>query len=235
MRSSGFSTPSTSWSLLTGASVNGATVEVRVGDEKSFHVHQSVLQSSRFFQNALKPEWRTEGEEKPVELLDVHPSTFEVYIQWLYSGNLAASPPNDSETTRDLFRYLAQAHLLGLRLMDDRFQNATMDAIVSRMGSGTFPGHNTVQLLYDDTNEGSPIRRLMTDVHVFAASASWVENKDFSSYHPDFINDVIKGLIVGRKLPERSQRPWELTPLLYHTKEGPKEGPSTDEKGKDDL
>ncbi|CAG5144452.1 uncharacterized protein ALTATR162_LOCUS1549 [Alternaria atra] len=57
--------------------LSGETIAVQAGDQV-FYVHKSLIgNSSEFFKNATKPEWRTDS--RPIDLSDEEPRIFERY------------------------------------------------------------------------------------------------------------------------------------------------------------
>jgi hypothetical protein len=109
--------------------VSGGTVAVLVGQE-TFYVHHNVLvSSSKFFQNAMKPVWRTEP-LKPIDLSDVDPATFKVYSQWLYTKQM---------TGEFIHPLLAKLYVLGERIMDETFQKNVVLAMARQQYVSTSP------------------------------------------------------------------------------------------------
>jgi len=66
-------------------------------------------------------------------------------------------------------------YVLGEKTVDLEFQNAVIEAIMSRMRqSNTLPSLNAVMIIYDDgTAEKSPARRLLVDGWAYAITSSW--------------------------------------------------------------
>ncbi|KAK0250423.1 hypothetical protein LTS09_014427 [Friedmanniomyces endolithicus] len=162
-------------------SAAGDTVEVVVGAEKrTFHVHETLLRSrSAFFEAALSKEWK-EGQARKVELLDDDVRAFEGYSRWLYTGKLAVVK-SDQRTDYELLAMLCG---FGEKIIDHRFQNCVLDAIVAgtrinvpKATGGVhkeFPGQNTVDRVYKATPKGSPARRLVLDMYTLKGNENWI-------------------------------------------------------------
>lgn len=72
------------------------TVQVgKPGFTKYFTVHEELVRaSSPFFEAALGRDWQ-EAAERIVNLPDDRPAIFQLYIQWLYSGQMFCQVQGD--------------------------------------------------------------------------------------------------------------------------------------------
>ncbi|CAK1360060.1 unnamed protein product [Cercospora beticola] len=105
---------------------NVFTVTVGTGDDAEvFLVHDFLLkQSSKFFQTALKEEWR-EGQEKKVDLPEDKPEAFGVYTEWLLQGKITSGTgkPTEELTSYDVtleHLLLADLYVAGRRVLGTR-------------------------------------------------------------------------------------------------------------------
>lgn len=103
---------------------NVVTVTVGAGeDSEVFLVHDFLLkQTSKFFQTALKEDWK-EGQEKKVDLPEDKPEAFGIYNEWLLHGKIASvtDKPTGELTSSDItLEYLLLADLYGARREADR-------------------------------------------------------------------------------------------------------------------
>lgn len=161
--------------------------------------------SSEFFQTALKKEWQ-EGPKLQIDLPDVDRDTFTIYVKWLYTSSITA-------VTKD-YMALAKCYCLGERLLDRKFQNRVITAIVmrSRESNGkskTYPDE-PVAVIYQSTPKDSPARRLMVDFFVRYGRRAWVENilRWDSSTEPaqlEFLRDLSMSLMEIRTVPFGTQ------------------------------
>ncbi|KAF2827202.1 hypothetical protein CC86DRAFT_263989, partial [Ophiobolus disseminans] len=112
---------------------------------------------STFFQNTLKPEWASMREGKPIDLKEEHLSTFEAYVQWLYTHQVA--------TTFDTTKW-AEAYVLGEKLMDAEYQDTILEKIMRGCEEKrNFPGEPQLAIIYNGTPMGSPARKLLVDFY----------------------------------------------------------------------
>jgi hypothetical protein len=167
-------------------------VAVLVGQEV-FHVHQNVLvSSSQFFQNAMKPVWRTEP-LKPVDLSDVDPQIYKVYSQWLYTKQMTSKLSHHS---------LAKLYVLGERIMDRAFQKTVVLAMIKRFNNQFQPGMLSIRTIYAGTPAGSAARRLMVNFCAFySVPSSKRVNLLDASKDGEFMVDFIAVLVKYRGTP----------------------------------
>ena len=187
--------------------------QVGRNETSSLHVHTAILtRSSKFLQNAMKPEWRTDA-TKPIDMSDVNLTIFEGYCAWLYTGNVLYHGKYQR------YLYLACLYVVGERLMDTAFQDVIGAAFISRQKhiNNRFPGNTMIQTNYASTFENSPARRLMVDFWVFGAKSIWIGLTDLiENICPDLVNDLVRGLIAKRGAPDGFvQRLWLANPESY--------------------
>ncbi|KAI8939605.1 hypothetical protein NX059_003368 [Plenodomus lindquistii] len=132
---------------------------------KIFHVHKDVLsKTSNFFRAALKKEW-TARRKGPIKLSDEDPDLFEMYVQWLYSQKVSIKSSHPGY--HNVLFSLVQSHILGARLLDPKYQNAVMKALIlyadeTRM----YPHDGILRYAYDNTLPSSPLRMILIDFWV---------------------------------------------------------------------
>ncbi|KAK0304218.1 hypothetical protein LTR01_007574 [Friedmanniomyces endolithicus] len=203
----------------------GDTVEVVVGAEKrTFHVHETLLRSrSAFFEAALSKEWK-EGQARKVELLDDDVRAFEGYSRWLYTGKLAVVK-SDQRTDYELLAMLCG---FGEKIIDHRFQNCVLDAIVAgtrinvpKATGGVhkeFPGQNTVDRVYKATPKGSPARRLVLDMYTLKGNENWIRPGEKFSHEflLDLVSALLKSRVVREDVEDKHKELGTGTPCSYH-------------------
>lgn len=188
------------------SSITGPTVEVTVGkdneDRQHFAVHKDVLQSSsEYLRTALKKEWQ-EGEIRKVDLHDVEQELFHSYVKWLYTGAIYVKPTN--------YQRLAECYCLGERLLDRKYQNCLIDAIVAcsrqvnAKGEKSFP-MKSAGIIYEWTPKGSPARNLMIDFFVRYGWGTWMDvvaNWEVSNeaVRIEFVMDLLRALMDNRAI-----------------------------------
>lgn len=158
---------------LTHSRLQGGIITIEVGEERQVYVvHERLIRaSSPFFDRAMSGRWR-ESAQRTVTLPDDDPWIFGIYVHWLYHGTIASIEDNDE------FMDLAKAFVLGDKLLDSKFNNAVIDAIVDKSrftlhdGNMWFPSERVVEYIYAHTTESSPIRELMVDLWASSAAPS---------------------------------------------------------------
>ncbi|KAI4712710.1 hypothetical protein J4E89_002979 [Alternaria sp. Ai002NY15] len=144
-----------------------------VGETTRLKVHRGVLcKSSKFFQNAVKPEW-THQEERVINLPEDLADTVINYVKWLYCDKLAISqilppdaltPEKKAEEKDKIYVLLAQAYVFGEKMMDLKYKNVVMKVIYGLVGVfRKSMGSESVRILYDGTPSGSPLRRFIAE------------------------------------------------------------------------
>ena len=193
-------------------------INVAVGTNgNTYPVHESLIcASSDFFQTARKPEW-SEGNPGVVDLSDEKPDIFEVYLHWLYFKTLSTvqdQPP----TSNPEYLELAQCYVLGEKLLDVKFKNAVIDAmidvLVNQPEDDVFiPGPSTIKTIYEGTMEGSLVRTLLVDI--WAARAGKSGKTDLDECPPEFAIDLAKEFLDLNLMVDSS---WEDSMEKYHEK-----------------
>ena len=123
-----------------------------------FHVHQALLEAkSEWFKKALQPQFK-EGIQKRVCLTDQDPDTFEIFIQWLYTGDFAMPP----STTQPLLPF--HGCILGDFLQATDFTKCCMDHLFTTFAIGSKARAiepKTVDWVYKSTSKGSMLRKFV--------------------------------------------------------------------------
>lgn len=143
-----------------------ATVTFVLGeqDPECFVVHENVVEPhSEFVRLALNRDWK-EAKERIIKLPDVEPNVFEMYHCWLYH----IQPCRNSYTTS--YTTLVKAYCLGERLIDINFKDVVIDSIVQELKMTSAFDLGLVQLVYENTPEKSPLRRLLCDIYIWVSS-----------------------------------------------------------------
>ena len=128
--------------LANWYSVDSNPILVRVGKTKqAFYVHETLLRdSSDFFNNALKKEWK-EGQEAAVDLPDAQPDDFRAWVKFLYTGRVYIGDASVGITPRGPhgiypeFMKWASYYAFGSFLCDDDFRDALIDAMIDMIRS----------------------------------------------------------------------------------------------------
>ena len=181
---------------------------ITVGASKEpFHVHESILcNSSLFFKTALSGPWN-ESKEHNFKLPEDDPELFALYLHWLCFAQISVMIEEDAakeeavEHRYKVYHNLVDAYVLGDKLLDDKFQNSAIDAIVevcstpdAHDGKKYYPGVDVIRHAYNITTKSSIIRKLFVDMFVNAAAAKWL-SRDLPE---EFLYSVVEGLMNKR-------------------------------------
>lgn len=153
----------------------------------------------------------THGEPatKTVQLRNIEPDTFAVYLHWLYFSTIPVK--TDQVDVEDL--EIAKAYVLGYRLGDATYQNAVVDAIVEKL-TYSMPAQDecfsaeAVRYIYDHMPESTKnIRRLLVDVYTERRNSRWLQKCPFKERLPhSFLLDLSAGLMDWPSRMPRSIR-----------------------------
>ncbi|CAI7619031.1 unnamed protein product [Penicillium viridicatum] len=189
--------------------IQGPTVKITVGTSKEpFHVHESVLcTSSHFFKAAMSGSWK-ESKEHTIELPEDDPKAFAIYSHWLYFAGIpglreAAKKGESAKQSAQEYYDLVSAYVLGDKLLDAKFQNSVIDAIIDTCSTADsrdrklyFPDADAVSHAYNNTTKSSKIRQMLVALYLHAAGDEWL-----SEEHPkEFLFSVAKGFAERRRL-----------------------------------
>lgn len=206
--------------VLTCSSLGSSLVLVMVGSpSQSFQIHRSlIMANSDFFRLALNGQW-LEREGKVV-LKEIDAAPFDGYVQYLYTGKIFTQHEGDvdQENNTDAeWGRLVEMYFLGDFITDVRFMNTVMDAIIEKvMQTREWPAGHT-QAIYDMTPDNSPLRRLISDLHVY-----WGINFNLSyalqntGAPKEFFQDVARTMVTLYHSPPGSLPPWEVDRCVYH-------------------
>lgn len=181
-------------------------VTLVVGPEKAkliVHDHW-LIKSSEFFRAALKKEWR-EGQTRIIKLEEEHVQEVAQYLDYLYEGELPTQKTVLIEQIAaedwDEYNVLCNLYTLGERLVDIPMRNAIIRETVRLMsladddnGHSWFPSWTTAAWLYENTTEGSPMRRLLVDMFVVSGLPEWLDNEEDGILNgsSELLIDVVK-------------------------------------------
>lgn len=167
---------------------------VTVGDTSKEHlgiatytISKTVLtKSSEFFKKACNKDWK-EGQTKSISLPDIWPDAFDLYLRFLNTSKVVVpkelrdrlvaqipeeneSSPNWSHDVHATQHVLTDAYILADMLMDINAKNAIIDSIhTSIKVNRQLPSLMSIDQIFAQTPEGSPLRRFFADWLAFAS------------------------------------------------------------------
>ncbi|KAI9928693.1 hypothetical protein MW887_001910 [Aspergillus wentii] len=127
--------------------------------QEPFSVHENLVRtSSRFFDKAMAGKWR-ESLQRTVKLPDEEPNIFTLYLHWLYYGALPVYCDKPGLAGNSEYLELAKAYVLGDKLLDSKFQDTVIDAIIEKSlskakdGASWYPVGEVIDDWLRDYNE----------------------------------------------------------------------------------
>ena len=151
-----------------------------------------------------------------------------IYRNFLYSHRIFSKSPEDedmeddgkSEAHNDAeWTKLAHCYLFAITVQDERFANASINAIVEKMQEIDRYPTGIAGEVYQYTQPGDKLRQLIVDVHVRKGLGNWVRPPHDDAEGPkEFLQDVINGLVAvgGGLYEDEVPMPWEAK-CRYHT------------------
>jgi hypothetical protein len=185
--------------------IEGPILAILVGKEKKhFSVHESLIcASSLFFKRATSGSWK-KTDDHSIKLPEDDPDTFARYSFWLYFGRI---PMIREDITEEKPEYktnkehydLVSAWLLGDKLLDTKFQNAALDAILEACavfypitGVKYYPGDDVIRHAYDSTIKTAKIRDVLVDMYARVGKADWLPGTDLPK---EFLFSLVEELM----------------------------------------
>lgn len=154
--------PDSRYHKLMFTRFTGGSVGVLVGVEKKlFSVHEKLIRaSSQFFDKAMSGAW-LESAHRTIQLPEDEAEIFGIYVHWLYYGTLPVCCNDSGLPENQEYLKIVKAYTLGDKLMDTKFQNAAIDAIIEKSisaasdGNRWYPVAEVVEFAYNNTLDSS--------------------------------------------------------------------------------
>lgn len=151
----------------------------------------------------MKGEWK-ESHERTVPLPDDDPKVVDLYTQWLYCGKVLSHDPTlKSEQHSGELDLLVDAFVFGEKIQDALFRDTIINTLMmytntpDKQGTSWFPTGNTVRRAYEGTPTGSPLRRLMVNLHNHRGNQTWIKEENSS----EFLIDLVRIMFATRPGP----------------------------------
>ncbi|CAK4018747.1 btb poz domain containing [Lecanosticta acicola] len=202
------------------------TVVVGAGDaQKAFNIHKSFLsKTSEFLKRACNGDWK-EGEAKKIEFPEQAPEVFEIYLQWLYTGDLVfleeATPSKDAPGVEGYaaraFHSLVDLYCLADMLRDSHACNTVINKII-KMSKKILCGPlaSEVSRVYAMTTKTSKLRLLFVDYYATYCDRDFYQNSSNALPH-DFLTDVLGNMATRlRSGSNRLAAPGDVPKCTYH-------------------
>jgi hypothetical protein len=190
------------------------TVVIEVGPEhKEYHIHRVLLEyHSEYFLSALSGRWKESDES--VLLEDVSPRVFNLFVNYLYTGNL---PKDGVEWDQESHR-LVQACALGDRLLAPQFRALANNSYVNNtIRSRDIPFYADVIFAYDNLPATHPLLSFLVDAHCAHWSASGDEQEDCQHREQLPKEFLVRVMLRYEMLKHITFTKWpKLDPCSYH-------------------
>lgn len=195
-----------------------------VGDQHEvFGVHERLIRAySPFFDKAMSGNWQ-ESSRRAVELPDDEPTIFQLYIHWLYYETLPVFCNEPGLSGNAEYLELIKAYILGDKLMDSKFQDAVIDAIIEKSvskasdGASWYPVGEALEYTYNNTNGSALIRKLLVDMYVIYGHGNWLHDwGEAASIPQPFLSELASRLLDLDRRDVVSRLKMKIEASNYH-------------------
>lgn len=147
------------------------------------------------------------------------------------TGKIASKAP-DADTSSEVATHveehtlLAKLYVPGEQYQDNNFKNAIVDAFIAKGANCDenerrwHPTSSTVDIPYQGTCAGSPVRRLMVETHVACGRREWMAD-EVEAHNKEFLRDLCMMFYAKQEGTKIEVRP----NCSYHDHEGGKRCP----------
>ena len=165
---------------------------------------------------------------QPYQLIGENPAIVNIYRLFLYkdlifsqsAGDQDVEDDGESEAHNDAeWSRLAHRYFFGNTVKDERFANASIDAMIDKMEEVDRYPTGIASEVYTYTEPGDKLRQVIVDVHVWKGLSTWIKPPHDDANGPkDFFQDVVQGMqAAGVNLyDENAPMPWD-SQCAYHS------------------
>lgn len=149
----------------------------------------NICEKSKFFATAVSSNGWREGREKLVRLPDTVPSVFQMYIHWVYTGEVAPEIAFSSTEVSSAQEQTAYFHgyLLADFLGDREMRNCIMETMISKCATWKgVPNAKFFCQVWERTPKGSPLRIFLVE-YVFKHARILSFFKHVSTFPKEFL------------------------------------------------
>lgn len=165
-----------------------------------------------------------------LKVKDVDPITFQLYMRWVYSGQIDLSvitftcecPPNkqlshNEDCNGDTpILLLTRLYIAGDLLEDTKLQDTTIDRILEiEQGTELAVVLSVVDHVWTNTSGRCPLRRCILDI-ISAKIGTWGLPGNFGHYNPQFLFEIYAHELNSRVSRRRSLRELYEERSRYH-------------------
>ena len=190
-------------------------------------VHKGLLcQSSKYFPDHVVthhfPHTSFSSESVSFQSEKVAIDVINEYVQWLYTGKIPTMKDFsqlDMEKVAMTLNFLARAYIFGEEIKNISWLNAVIDSFIYvHVKAGYFGLSSIIRLVYRDTVLGSPMRKLLVDIHAYNLSEAVDPAAKYKDLPNQFLLDVLVAMV---KIRPAKQEDWveHLQQDMYHQKD----------------
>ncbi|TKA67598.1 hypothetical protein B0A49_04580 [Cryomyces minteri] len=178
-------------------------IHVQLGSDataEEYAIHKGLISHhSHFFRKALNGHFR-EAVENHVTLEDEDPAVFHIFYLWLYSSRLYdvdKRKPNHVPLSEET---LVRTWVFGDKRGVPGLQDAALNSLVSLLANRWTADEAIVRLAYENTLEGSPLRKLYVRFVAYTRSvdkffeSDGKAQKEGEGFSMDFMRDLVRAL-----------------------------------------
>lgn len=195
-----------------------------VGEErKLITLHSDLLPL------ATKQYIEQQNQDKPIYSLPDDISILKTYRNFLYTNKIFSISSEQADMLNDEthadyeWSKLAGCYVFGVTVKDEKFANSCIDAIIEKIKTEDWYPTGMAPEIYEYTEEGDKLRKLIVDMHVEKGFGQWTEAPHDDALGPlEFKQDVIKGLgasLSGNGWSGAGEEPWVVDKCAYHSHE----------------
>lgn len=158
-----------------------------------------ICEKSKFFRAACSERW-SEGQNKIVRLPEQEPSTFQSYLDWVYSGQVTVDKKSIHSTLFDLI----DLYLLGDFLDDVKLRNKCTKALTAYSAKHPMnPGPECITRLWSHTSAGCPLRKWSIDNTVMRLDREYLA-QHIANYPAELVQQI--AVAAAQKVETESSR-----------------------------
>ncbi|KAI4222449.1 MAG: hypothetical protein L6R36_006133 [Xanthoria steineri] len=157
---------------------------------ETFHIHKGLLcHASPVFRAMMQHDWK-EKQDGCIVPENEDPKVFRRFMHWLYYGTVLDS----DETIRTISpQELAHCYFLADRRDIPALQNYLMDLLLHQADTLSYFLSSMQPLVWANTPENSPLRKLLVDLMAFAADVPRIfeDKNEQDHFEKCFVVDVL--------------------------------------------
>ena len=193
----------------------GITFRVGTDNSRDFLVHENIIAPrSEFVRLALKGVWQ-EARERIIPLPEDSIDAFDLYQQWLYTGNIYESRFRGTTTGYIL---LVGAYFIGEKFIDADYKDTIIDCIIHKLKTSRSFDKGQATLVWESTPVDSPLRKLRLDIYAWCGAPDWLDDDPDNDYYVnvEFAIALSRLQMEMGKNAKQHHAPFKVDSCKYH-------------------